>query len=416
MSARQYSHLTKLECSRCGAEYDADLVQNYCACGSPLLARYDLVAASTVLTPEVLARRPETMWRYHDVLPVRDPSSIVSLGEAITPLLHLRRLEDRLDVHRLLLKDESHLPTGTFKARGAAVGVSRARELGITKIAMPTNGNAGSAWAGYSARAGMDCVVLMPATAPSACASESRALGARLGLVNGSLRDAAALSSSLVENAQWFDASTLREPYRIEGKKSIGYEIVEQLGWRVPDVIVCPAGGGVCLIGIWKALSECVEMGLVAGEKLPRLVCVQSDQCAPIVDAWAAGRADSTEWPDPGATVAFGIRVAKALGDFLVLEALYASKGCAVAVADDDLLQAQRQLGESEGVFVCPEGAATLAACHRLRAEGWLSPADEVVLVNTGAGIKYVDAVDLPVPVLEPGDFSAVSALASAPE
>lgn len=396
-----YSFLTRLECARCRRTYDADRVMQLCACGGPLLARYDLEAAREHLSPGDLARREPDLWRYHELLPVRDPQNVVTLGEGMTPLIPLRRLGKRLGLPGLFLKDEGVLPTGTFKARGAAVGVSRAMELGVRTLAMPTNGNAGGAWATYAARAGMKAWILMPKAAPPVARIECAATGARLFLVDGHIGDAGRIVAKAVARFGWFDASTLKEPYRIEGKKTMGFEIVEQFEWKVPDVIVYPTGGGVGLIGIYKALLELQALGWLPDRPLPRLVAVQSTGCAPIVRAWDEGRSESEPWPDPS-TVAFGINVPKALGDFLVLEALRRTGGCALAVTDAEILEARAELARLEGIFACPEGSATLAAVKRLRQNGWIAPSDRVVCLNTGSGLKYPETVQVNVPVLTP--------------
>ncbi|HEX8867177.1 MAG TPA: threonine synthase [Lentzea sp.] len=368
--------LSHLECARCGLRHDASVPQNLChACSSPLLARYDLTSVA----------RPtgeNSLWRYRDVLPVRDPDPSFSLGEGMTPLVPLPALSRALDA-TVLMKDESLIPTGSFKARGAAVGVARARELGIKGIKMPTNGNAGAAWALYAARAGLSSVIAMPEDAPLITREEVQASGAELRIVPGTIADAAAA----IKDVDLFDASTLKEPYRIEGKKTMGYEIVEQLGWRVPDVIIYPTGGGVGLIGIHKALHEMRELGWIAG-KLPRLVAVQSTGCAPIVRAFDEGAAESVFW-DNAFTEAFGINVPKPLGDFIILQAIRETNGTAIAVDDGQILNDRNETARLEGVFLCPEGAATISAVRALRKDGWLSADDEVVVLNTGAGIKY---------------------------
>ncbi|MEO6090613.1 MAG: threonine synthase [Umezawaea sp.] len=399
-----FSRLTHLDCARCHRRYDADVLANLCECGSPLLARYDLEAVRGDVTPADLAGRPPTLWRYHEVLPVRDPANVVSLGEGMTPLLPLPRLGEALGVPGLLMKDEGLVPTGSFKARGAAVGVSRAAELGASAIAMPTNGNAGAAWALYAARAGLRSVIAMPVDAPEITRAECAVSGADLYLVNGLIGDAGKMIGELVAASAGalFDTSTLKEPYRIEGKKTMGYEVVEQLGWRCPDVILYPTGGGVGLIGIHKALLEMRELGWITG-KLPRLVAVQATGCAPIVRAFEAGERTSEPWPE-SKTIAFGINVPKALGDFLVLDALYDTGGTAIAVDDEALLAAQQLCARLEGAFVCPEGAAAFAAVRLLREKGWLGSDEEVVVLNTGAGIKYPDTVTVTVPVLDIGE------------
>jgi threonine synthase len=390
-----YSYLSHLECGRCGRRRDADAVANLCDCGGPLLARYDVAAAGAALRPEEVARRSPSLWRYHELLPVRDPANVVTLGEGMTPLLPLPRLGADLGVPRLLMKDEGLIPTGTFKARGAAVGVSRARELGVRGIAMPTNGNAGAAWAAYAARAGMRCVVAMPEAAPHINRVEHAVTGAELTLVRGHIGDAGrlvgrTLAASAGEGTEaLMDASTLKEPYRIEGKKTMGYELAEQLGWRWPDVIIYPTGGGVGLIGIHKAVAELRQLGWVTGPP-PRLVAVQAAGCAPVVRAFDAGEREAKPWEAPR-TVAFGITVPKPLGDFLILDALYDSGGTALAVDDDTLLAEVSRCASLEGTFICPEGAAAVAAARRLRADGWITPEDEVVILNTGTGLKYFD-------------------------
>jgi threonine synthase len=394
-----YSALSHLDCSRCGSRYDADQVQGTCSCGAPLLARYDLRHVASVVSPGRIAGRPADLWRYHELLPVRQASRVVSLGEGMTPLLPVPALGRALGVPGLLMKDEGLLPTGTFKARGAAVGVSRAAELGVAAIAMPTNGNAGAAWSAYAARAGMRSLIVMPAAAPPITRAECAAAGAELYLVDGDIGDAGRLvASALRERPGYQNTATLREPYRIEGKKTMGLEIAEQLGWRMPSVIVYPTGGGVGIIGIHKALRELLELGWVSGD-LPRLVAVQAEGCAPIVTAFQAGAAVSEPWPEPK-TVAFGLTVPKALGDFLVLEALYATGGTAVAVTDEELLAAQAMVARLEGSLICPEGAACFAAVGQLRESGWLTAGDEVVVLNTGTGLIDPETLATEAPLL----------------
>ncbi|RLV50886.1 threonine synthase [Nocardioides mangrovicus] len=391
-----FSELAHLECSRTGATYDADVVQGLSDVGAPLLARYDLDAVT--VTPAEIATRPPDLWRYHEVLPVRDPAHVVTLGEGMTPLLRLPRHGERLGVPNLVMKDEGLVPTGAFKARGAAVGVSRARELGVAGVAMPTNGNAGAAWAAYAARAGMRALIAMPVDAPQITRRECVVTGAELHLVDGLIGDAGRLVAEAITRREGYqDTATLKEPYRIEGKKTMGYEIAEQLGWRFPDVLLYPTGGGVGIIAIHKAMLELQQLGWVQGD-LPRLVAVQATGCAPIVEAYEAGAEESTA-PDDPHTVAFGITVPKALGDFLVLRAVRETDGTAVAVTDEDLLAAQRSLAGDEGTWVCPEGAACFAAVGQLREAGWLRGEEEVVVLNTGTGLIYPDTVlvDLPV-------------------
>jgi len=383
-----YSALAHLECARCGAEHDATRVQGLCPCGSPVLARYDLEWIAAHVHRGQIAARPPDLWRYHELLPAGAADRVVSLGEGMTPLLPMPALGKALGVPGLLMKDEGLIPTGTFKARGAAVGVSRAAELGVAGVAMATNGNAGAAWAAYAARAGMRSLIVMPASAPDICHAECSATGAEVYLIDGTIGDAAkAVAAALPGRPGYQDTSTLKEPYRIEGKKTMGFEIAEQLGWRLPSVIVYPTGGGVGIIGIHKALRELGELGWVSGD-LPRLVAVQASGCAPIVAAFARGAVHSEPWPDPH-TVAFGITVPKALGDFLVLDAVYATGGTAVAVDDDALLADQREVARLEGSLICPEGAACVTAVRQLREGGWLSGDDQVVILNTGTGLKY---------------------------
>jgi threonine synthase len=402
MAATSYSALTHLECSRCGTQHKAGEVQGLCFCGSPLLARYDLGQVGASTGPAEIAARAPDLWRYHELLPVADAGNVVSLGEGMTPLLPMSRIGGEIGVPRLLMKDDGLIPTGTFKARGAAVGVSRAAELGVPAIAMPTNGNAGAAWATYAARAGLASLIVMPVAAPAITRAECTAAGAELYLVDGLIGDAAALvGGALAGRTGYQDVSTLKEPYRIEGKKTMGLEIAEQLGWRLPDVIVYPTGGGVGIIGIHKAMLELRALGWVTGD-LPRLVAVQATGCAPIVAAFASGAAESRPWPD-AKTVAFGITVPKALGDFLVLDALYATGGTAIAVDDDALLADQREVARLEGCLICPEGAACFTAVRRLRESGWLSADDEVVVLNTGTGLKYPDTVPVAAQVLAGG-------------
>ncbi len=363
--------LTHCECPRCGATYDAATILGVCTCGSPLLCRYDLDAVRARITPSQLAGRATNLWRYRELLPVADQTQEVTLGEGWTPLIEAPRYGARVGVPGLLLKDESLLPTGSFKARGAAVGVSRAAELGIRHIAMPTNGNAGAAWATYAARAGIRASIAMPRSAPVAPRRECLAAGADLYLVDGLIGDAAAVVRSLVAEADGavFNASTLREPYRIEGKKTMGLEIVEQLGWQAPDVIVYPTGGGVGLIGIHKGLSELRALGWLPEDHRPRLVAVQATGCAPIVRAFAAGERRAQPWAD-AKTIAFGITVPDPLGDELIMDAVYASDGTAVAVDDAEILAELQSFARDEGLLLSPEGAACLAGVRRLSRRG----------------------------------------------
>ena len=395
-------YVTHLECPRCQKTYESEKLVQLCRCGAPLLVRYDLDKIRTVIRKEDLTLRPADLWRYREMLPVKAEENIICLGEGMTPLLKLKKLGPQVGIPELYLKDEGIIPTGTFKARGAAVGVSRAKELGVEILAMPTNGNAGAAWALYCAPAGIKAVIVMPKDAPPIPRGECAISGAALYLVDGLISDAGKIVARAVSDFGWFDASTLKEPYRIEGKKTMGLEIAEQFGWELPDVIVYPTGGGVGIIGIYKALMELKKMGWISG-KLPRLVAVQATGCAPIVKAWEEKKSESTFWEN-ARTLAFGITVPKALGDFLVLDAIYNTGGCAVAVEDEDILAAEALLAAKEGTFVCPEGAATLSAAMQLQASGWIKPKDKVVLLNTGSGLKYPETVQTEPPLLAPAD------------
>jgi threonine synthase len=391
-------YLTHLACPRDGTFFDPHQPRNVCSCGSPLLACYDLDAVGRAVRPSAFAGRVADLWRYRELLPVADDAHITTFGEGWTPLVPAARYGEFIGVPRLLVKDEAALPTGSFKARGAAVGVSRAAELGVRRVAMPTNGNAGAAWAAYAARAGIQATIAMPLGAPVISRAECRAAGADLRLVEGVISDAGREVGALLAASagQIFDAATLREPYRLEGKKTMGYEIVEQLGWRVPDIIVYPTGGGVGLIGIHKALREMQALGWI-GERLPRLVAVQSTGCAPIVRAFEAGERRARPWPD-ARTIAYGITVPAPLGDELILDALRGTGGTAIAVADAELLADLGEFGAREGLLLCPEAAACLTATRRLRASGWIGDDAEVVVLNTGSVLKYPDVL---------GSFSA---------
>ncbi|MDR1912542.1 MAG: threonine synthase, partial [Helicobacteraceae bacterium] len=376
-----------LECSKCGEKVDRGQKAQLCPkCAAPLLVRYDLDKVKAAFCPKKLSDRPYNLWRYAELLPIENEANVVSLGEVVTPLIALNKLGARLGFEALLLKDEGLNQGGTFKSRGAALGVSRAKELGVREFAMPTNGNAGAAWALYGAKAGIKAYIVMPKDAPYITRLECAIAGADLYLVDGLISDAGRIIGKAIAKNGWYDASTLKEPYRIEGKKTMALEIVEQLGWQTPDVILYPTGGGVGLIGIYKALLELMAIGVI--KTLPRLVAVQSSGCDPIVRAYEAGKKIS-EFRDNSRTIAFGINVPKPIGDFLILEALEKSNGTAIAVSDAAILRAQSELACAEGLFVCPEGAATLAAAYELLRRGWIKPNEKVVLLNTGNGLKY---------------------------
>lgn len=380
------SYLVDLVCSACSAQHRAGIPQNRCrACAQPLLARYDLARLARDQPRPSFANRPWSLWRYRPLLPLTDQDDPVSLGECVTPLLQADRLGHHLGLPRLWVKDEGQLPTGSFKARGAAVGVTRAHALGLRCLALPTAGNAGGAWAAYGARAGCRVLVAMPQDAPLANQREVVAAGAELLLVPGTISDAGrAIAERVVDG--YFDAGTFREPYRVEGKKTIAFELAEQLGWRWPGVIVYPTGGAAGLIGIWKAVTELATVGWVTAP-LPRLVAVQAAGCAPLVRAFQEGADHAEPISDPH-TIAPGIRVPSPLADRLALQAVRESGGTAIAVSDADLLQEMRRATRLTGILWSPEGAATIAAVRALCAGGWLSPEDEVVLLNTGSGMK----------------------------
>jgi threonine synthase len=388
MSPVTGSTITHLECSKCGKMHPHDQLQNLCtACGKPLLARYDLKGAAKTLTRQALTGRPATMWRYAEVLPGSPP---VSLGEGMTPLIHTRRTGERFGLKNLYVKDEGLNPTGSFKARGLSAAVTQAKALGAAAIAIPTAGNAGGALAAYAAQAGIPSVIVMPGDTPAANVMECRAFGADVRKISGLISDCGRYVAEHKDKEGWFDVSTLKEPYRIEGKKTMGYELWEQFPGKLPDVIIYPTGGGVGMIGMWKAFEEMAAMGWIGAER-PRMVTVQAAGCAPIVAAYEKGAADSQFWEN-AATIASGLRVPKALGDFLVLDAIRASEGAAVAATDDEMLRAGKELAALEGIFAAPEGAATLVAARKLAAKGWIQPADTVVLFNTGSGYKYSEA------------------------
>jgi threonine synthase len=390
------SAMIDLECGMCATHYSAEQLINLCpACGKPLLVRYDLARAAQTLTRESLRDRQPNMWRYQEVLPVRDPSAIINLGEGWTPLIHAKRLGQRIGCGATYVKDESLNPTGSFKARGQAAAISRALELGATAIAIPSAGNAAGAMSAYAAAAGLAAHVFMPADVPLAFRAECAALGAHVTLVNGLINDCGARVREGAALHGWFDVSTLREPYRIEGKKTMGYELAEQLDWHLPDVLIYPTGGGTGLVGMWKAFDELQEMGLI-GPKRPRLVCVQAAGCAPIVQAFATGQEHAPLW-QAAKTIADGLRVPIAIGDFLIIRALRASTGTALTVSDQEMLDYTNLLGATTGIFAAPEGGACLAAQVKLLESGWIAPDEQVVLMNTGTGLKYAHLWEQPV-------------------
>jgi len=378
-----------LECTACGKTYESEKLWRLSpCCEKPLYARYDLERLRETFRPSALAGRPATLWRYAEVLPVRDPARRLSLGEGFTPLIDAPRLADALGVERIWIKDEGQNPTASFKARGLALAVARAWELGVSEVAIPTAGNAGSATAAYAAAAGLVAHVVAPTDTPRPILEEIEALGAHLELVNGLITDAARRVAEGARDHGWFDLSTLREPYRVEGKKTMGYELFEQLGGRLPDVIIYPTGGGTGLVGMWKAFDEMERLGWIGPER-PRMISVQAAGCAPIVRAWDAGREAAEPWEDAH-TYASGLRVPRAIGDFLILRAVRQSGGAAVAVPDEAMREAVRLVGKTTGIFAAPEGGATAAAVPLLLERGLLRRDEEIVLFNTGSGLKYI--------------------------
>src|ERR1041385_7041163 len=383
-------NVTHLECALCGLRHEAHRLLNLCReCGKPLLVRYDLDRAQQSLTKESLIGRRPDLWRYRELLPVADDANIVTLGEGWTPLLRADRLGHSVGIVDLYIKDEGQNPTQSFKARGMATAVSMAKELGATKLAVPSAGNAAGALAAYAARAGLKSYIFMPRDTPRANVVECEQTGAHVTLMDGLITDCGAEVARRKEKEGWFDVSTLKEPYRVEGKKTLGYELAEQLGWRLPDVILYPTGGGTGLVGMWKAFDEMETMGWI-GSARPRMVTVQAAGCAPIVRAFESGGKHAGEFPDPH-TIASGLRVPKAIGDFLILKILRDSNGSAVAVDDEEMIRVTREVGSKEGLFVCPEGAACFAALKSLQRAEKITPGERVVIFNTGSGIKYLE-------------------------
>ena len=397
------SYLIHLECSKCGQKHDADKVQTVCeACGKPLFARYDLEGVKDLTSPEDLVGREASMWRYWELLPVRDPKNKVSLGEGWTPMTCVKRLGNEIGLNDLWIKDEGIIPTGTFKARGLAMAVSKAKELGIKVLALPSAGNAAGAMTAYGARAGMESYVFMPVDAPDVNKIECQAVGAKVVLVRGLITDCGKMVADGIEEMGWFPLSTLKEPYRIEGKKTMGLEVAEQMGWKLPDVIIYPTGGGTGIIGMWKAFDEMEELGWIGSER-PRMVSVQAEGCAPLPKAFEEGKDESEFW-EGAETIAAGLRVPHALGDFLILNAVRESGGTALAVSDEEIMDNVGMLARNEGLFACPEGAATLAGLRRMIAEGQVDADERVVLFNTGTGLKYTDLFEVNAPIIDPDE------------
>ena len=382
--------ITHLECSLCGKRRDAGQPHNLCECGGPLLVRYDLDKVRESWNREWIPNGPSSMWRYAPVLPVSKPAAMTTLGEGMTPLIETRRLGKRLGARDLWVKDEGINPTGSFKARGLSCAISMCVELGLTKVAIPSAGNAAGAMAAYAAAAGIEAHIFMPRDVPQSNYIECCAAGAKVTLVDGLISDCGKIVASRKDAEGWFDVSTLKEPYRIEGKKTMGYELAEQFRWQLPDVIFYPCGGGVGLIGMWKAFAEMEALGWIGAQR-PKMIAVQAEGCAPIVRAFEEGKS-SSEFFEHAQTVASGLRVPKALGDFLVLDAVRRSGGTAIAVSDDEMIDAAIDLASDEGIFAAPEGGACVAALKKLLATGFLKSDERIAIYNTGSGLKYLEA------------------------
>jgi threonine synthase len=407
LTAERPSFVTHLECAYTGERHNADEVHNLSRAGKPLLVRYDLAGVRKALDKETLASRPGDLWRYRELLPVRRAGDIVSLGEAVTPIVPLAKTAAKLGAGAILVKDEGRLPTGSFKARGLVMAVSMAKALGIKHMAMPTNGNAGAALAAYASRAGIRSTIFCPEDTPEVNVSEIALQGARVYRVNGLIDDCGKIVGEGKTKVGWFDVSTLKEPYRIEGKKTMGLELAEQLGWRVPDVILYPTGGGTGLIGMWKAFAELEAIGFIGGKR-PRMVAVQAAGCAPMVRAFEAGEEHAARWENAH-TIASGIRVPQAVGDFLILRAVRESGGFAIAVSDEAITAALDEVAREEGLLLCPEGAATHAALKQALADGRIGRHEEVLLFNCATGLKYpLPPVHRTLDRLKPIDFAAL--------
>ena len=385
------SFAQEIVCARCRKRFGLSELLNLCPCGSPLLVRYDLQKAKTAFAKSSLEGRAASLWRYRELLPLQNDANLVSLGEGYTPLLDAKKLGGELGLRRLWIKDEAQNPTGSFKDRGLSLAISRAKELGVKKAAIPSAGNAGGSFAAYAARAGIEAHVFMPRDTPMANQIEAQQYGAKLTLVDGLINDCGRIVAEMKTTQGWFDVSTLKEPYRVEGKKTMGYEIAEQLDWHLPEVIVYPTGGGTGLIGMWKAFGELEALGWIGAER-PRMVAVQASGCAPIVKAYDEDKTSAAPWQN-ATTVASGLRVPQAVGDFLILQAIRESGGTALSVTDDEMLAEIPRVGKAEGVFFCPEGAACVAALRHLLDNGWIKPTDEVLIFNTASGLKYLDVI-----------------------
>jgi len=407
LRARWPNFVTHLECAMTGERHEANQVHGLSRAGKPLLVRYDLAGVREALSKETLTQRAPDLWRYRELLPVRDPENVVSLGECITPLVRMPKLEAKLGGGEILVKDEGRLPTGSFKARGLVLAVSMAKALGITHMAMPTNGNAGAALAAYASHAGIKTTIFCPEDTPEVNVSEIALQGANVYRVNGLIDDCGKIVGDGKARVGWFDTSTLKEPYRIEGKKTMGLELAEQLGWDVPDVIFYPTGGGTGLIGMWKAFAELETIGFI-GKKRPRMVAVQAAGCAPMVRAFEKGEEHAPRWENAH-TIASGIRVPQAIGDFLILRAVRESGGFAIAVEDAAIESALSEMAREEGFLLCPEGAATYAAYKQSLADGRVKRSDRVVLFNCASGLKYpLPKIERKLDRYKPIDFASL--------
>jgi threonine synthase len=385
------SFAQEIVCPRCRDRFGLSQLLNLCPCGSPLLVRYDLKKAKTAFGKSSLEGRVASLWRYRELLPLQNDANLISLGEGYTPLLNAKKLGGELGLRQLWIKDEAQNPTGSFKDRGLSLAISRAKELGVTKAAIPSAGNAGGSFAAYAARAGIEAHVFMPRDTPLANQIEAAQYGARLTLVDGLINDCGRIIAEKKASEGWFDVSTLKEPYRVEGKKTMGYEIAEQLNWRLPDVIIYPTGGGTGLVGMWKAFAELEELSWIGAER-SRMVSVQASGCAPIVKAFDDNKAAAEPWQN-AQTLASGLRVPQAVGDFLILQAIRESRGTALSVSDDEMLAEIPRVAKAEGIFFCPEGAACVAALRRLVTQEWIKPSEEVLILNTASGLKYLDVI-----------------------
>lgn len=390
-----HSYLSHLQCSGCGMEYSHKEIHTFCTvCQSPLLCIYDLTRVRQQIDRDEISQRQKGLWRWHELLPVLDIENQIYLGEGDTPLLALPHLENELGLSHLYVKDESSNPTGSFKARGLAVAVSKAKELGIEKVIIPTAGNAGGAMAAYASRAGLKAYIYMPKDTPYANIEESRMAGAEVVLIDGLISDAAGMAGEKALAEGWFDVSTFKEPYRVEGKKVMGYELAEAFNWHLPDVIIYPTGGGTGLVGMWKAFAELETLGWLTNTKRPRMVSVQANGCAPVVKAFQSNAKFCDFWLN-AQTIASGLRVPKSFADHLILQDIYDSNGTAIAVSDASILESQKQLARMEGILAAPEGAATLAAVKELVKQNWVHTEEHIVLFNTGSGLKYLSPSNL---------------------